>query len=245
MKKLLLYISSLLFALSCLVQLNAIPIPGANRGGEAVPRVTKSGGIERSYVQRAKLTEAEEKIVIALARKQGVEKVARISTYNIHPSSARGIRVQGVEKVREREVSYQVLTVNYRKWFHPGMEPRKGDVRMGDFWAGKPYTRKQTILRVGKTDYRCSSLQGLSFKEAESMLGLFLAGKFTYNPGARINERLLAQVDWNKPSRFSKRGDAISVGFPHKGGTGSGFFDMEVQFEGGKLTIKEMFQAIP
>ena len=245
MKKSLLCISSLSFALSCLVQLNAIPIPGANRGGEAVPRVTKSGGIERSYVQRAKLTDAEEKIVLTLARKQGIEKVAKISTFNIYPSAARGIRVQGVEKVREREVSYQVLTVNYRKWFHPGMEPRKGDVRMGDFWAGKPYIRKQTILRVGKTDYRCSSLQGFSIKEAESMLGLFLAGKFTYNAGPRINERLLGQVDWSKPNRFSRRGDAISVGFPHKGGTGSGFFDMEVQFEGGKLTIKQMFQAIP
>jgi hypothetical protein len=245
MKKALFSPFLLSFALSCLVQLNAIPIPGAAEAKEAPPRVTKSDGIERAYVPRAQLTGPEEKVVIALARKQGVEKVAKISTYNIHPSAARGIRVQGVEQVRDREVSYQVLTVNYRKWFHPGMEPRKGDVRMGDFWAGKPYTRKQTILRVGKTDYRCSSLQGLSFKEAESMLGLFLAGKFTYNPGARINERLLAQVDWNKPSRFSKRGDAISVGFPHKGGTGSGFFDLEVQFEGGKLTIKEMFQAIP
>ena len=153
--------------------------------------------------------------------------------------------MQGVEKVSDREVSYQVLTVNYRKWFHSGMGPRKGDVRMGDFWAGKPYTRKQTILRVGKTDYRCRSVQGLSIKEAESILGLFLAGKFTYNPGPRINDRLLGQVDWKNPNRFSKRGDAISVGFTHKGGTGSGFFDMEVEFVGGKLNVRQMFQAIP
>lgn len=241
MKKVLISI----FSLSCLVQLNAIPIPGAAEAKEATPQVVKSGGIERVYVPRAQLSGPEEKVVIALARKQGVEKVAKISTYNIHPSSARGIRVQGVEQARGREVSYQVLTVNYRKWFHPGMEPRKGDMRMGEFWAGKPYTRKQTILRVGNTDYRCSSLQGFSIKEAESMLGLFLAGKFTYNAGPRINERLLGQVDWSKPNRFSRRGDAISVGFPHKGGTGSGFFDMEVQLEGGKLTIKQMFQAIP
>jgi len=245
MKKSLIYIFPFSIGMFCLLQSHAIPIPGASEAKKAPPRITKSGGIERAYVPRAQLTGPEEKVVIALAMKQGVEKVAKISTYNIHPSSARGIRVQGVEQVRDREVSYQMLTVNCRKWFHPGMEPRKGDVRMGDFWAGKPYTRKQTILRVGKTDYRCNSIQGLSFKEAESMLGLFLAGKFTYNSGARINERLLGQVEWSKPSRFSKRGNDISAGFLHKGGPGSGFFDMEVEFVDGKLNIKQMFQAMP
>ena len=116
---------------------------------------------------------------------------------------------------------------------------------MGDFWAGQPRTQKKTILRVGETDYLCGSIRGIEIKECETILSLFLAGKFTYNPGGRINDRLLGQVDWNKPSRFSKRGDAISVGFPHKGGPGSGFFDLEVELVGGKLNIRQMFQAIP
>jgi hypothetical protein len=54
----------------------------------------------------------------------------------------------------------------------------------------------------------------------------------------------LDQVDWSKPSRFGKRGDAISVGFPHKR-EGEGFFDMEIEMVGGKLNIKQMFQAVP
>ena len=230
--------------LACLFQLNAIPLPGAKQVKKSHARITKSGGIERDY-RAGKLTEAQEKIVIALAKKQGVQKVARISTVHFHPSAARGIRVDGAKEVNGREVSYKVLSVNFKPWFHPGGGPLKGDVKMGDFWAGKAYERKKTILRVGETDYICGSIRGIEIKECETMLGLFLAGKFTYNPGPRINDKLLDQVEWSKPSRFSKRGDAISVGFPHKGGPGSGFFDMEVEFVGGKLNIKQMFQAVP
>ena len=239
--------SSFLFlslTIVCLFQLNAIPLPGAKQVKKSPARITKSGGIERDY-RAGKLTEAQEKIVIALAKKQGVQKVARISTVHFHPSAARGIRVDGAKEVNGREVSYKVLSVNFKPWFHPGGGPRKGDVIMGEFWAGKAYERKKTILRVGETDYLCGSIRDIEIKECETMLGLFLAGKFTYNPGPRINDRLLGQVDWSKPNRFSKRGDAISVGFPHKGGAGSGFFDMEVEFVGGKLNIKQMFQAIP
>jgi hypothetical protein len=211
---------SLSLALSCLVQLNAIPIPGANEGNEAPPRVTKSGGIERSFIQRAQLTETEEKVVLALAEKQGIVKVAKISSYNLYPTAARGIRVDGAREVIGRTVSFKVLNVNYKKWFHPGAGPRKGDVQIGDFWAGKAYERKQTILRVGETDYLCGSVRGIEIKECETILGLFLAGEFTYNPGARINDRLLDQVDWSKPSRFGKGGDAISVGFSSQKGRG-------------------------
>ena len=244
MKNVLLSLFSLVFGLSCLLQLHAIPPPGVAEAKEAPPRITKSGGIERDY-RAGKLTEAQEKIVIALAKKQGVAKVARISTINFYPSSARGIRVDGAKEINGREVSYKILDVNFKPWFHPGGGPRKGDVQMGDFWAGKPRTQKKTILRVGETDYLCGSIRGIEIKECEAMLGLFLAGKFTYSPNPRINDRLLGQVDWSKPSRFSKRGDDISVGFSHKGGPGSGFFDMEIELVGGKLNIKQMFQAIP
>ena len=109
--------------------IEGIPLPGAE-AKEAAPRNVKSGGVERDY-RAGKLTEAQEKIVIALAKKQGVEKVARISTINFYPSSARGIRVDGAKEVNGREVSYKVLSVNFKPWFHPGGGPRKGDVPNG------------------------------------------------------------------------------------------------------------------
>ena len=229
--------------LACLPQLKAIPLPGSDEAKEV--RIVTSGGITREYVPRAQLTAEEEKSVLALAKKVGIAEVVKIKTYNLYPSSARGISVQGAEIITDREVSYQVLNVKYKKWFHPGAKPGKGEIQLDNFWAGKPYSRKQIILWVGETSYRCGSVQGLSFKEAESLLGHLIEGKFTYDPGPRINDKLLNQVDWEKPNRINKRGDAISVGFPHKGGTGSGFFDLQVELVGGKPNIKQMFQAIP
>ena len=239
------YTFFILFPLSLYfpIQAVAIPLPSAEKAKEA-SIVVQADGIERDY-QAGKLTDAQEETVIALAKKQGLKKVARITTVNFYPSQARGIRVDGTKATIGREVSYKVLSVNYKPWFHPGGGPREGDVQIGDFWAGKAYERKKTILKVGKMDYLCGSIRGVEIKDCEAMLGIFLTGKFTYSSGPRINEGLLRQVDWTKPSQFSKRGEAISAGFPHKGGPGSGFFDMEVEFVGGKLKINQMFQAIP
>ena len=201
-----------------------------------------SYGFEREYVKRAVLSKEQEKVVIALVQKRGIKKIAKIYTYNVYPTAARGIRVKGAEQVKGREVSFKVLNVTYKKWFHPGSAPRKGDLQMGDFWAGKPSTQKQTILKVDKKEYRAGSVQGISIEECESILGLFLVGEYNHGPG--INEKSLNQIDWSNPNGFRKRGDTIFVGFPHKN-TGSGFFDLQIKLDGKQLTINQMFQALP
>ena len=201
-----------------------------------------SFGFEREYVKSAMLSKEQEKVVIDLAQKRGIKKIAKIYSYNVYPTAARGIRVKGAEQVKGREVSFKVLNVTYKKWFHPGSAPRKGDLQMGDFWAGKPGTQKQTILKVDKKEYRAGSVQGISIEECESILGLFLVGEYNHGPG--INEKSLNQIDWSNPNGFRKRGDTISVGFPHKN-TGSGFFDLQIKLDGKQLTINQMFQAVP
>ena len=200
-------------------------------------------GFEREYVKRAVLTKEQEKTVIELAKKAGIKKVAKISSHNMFPSSFRGLRVQGVEHLKGREVSYQVLSISHSEWLQPGAKPGKGHVELGDFWAGKPYTRKQTILKVGKKEYRTGSIQGITAEECETILGMFLNGEYDHTPA--VKEKSLNQVDWSKPSRFSKRGENISIGFLHKGGPGSGFFDLQIKLVGKELTITQMFQAIP
>ena len=200
-------------------------------------------GYEKNYVPRAVLTKDQEKEVIALAQKCGIKKVAKISTHNMFPSPFRGIRVQGVEEVKGREVSYQVLSMSNRQWLQPGAKPGKGSIELGDFWASKPYTRKQTILKVGKNEYRVSSVQGMKPEECETILAMFLNGQFDHPPPVR--EKSLEQVGWNKPSRFSKRGENISIGFLHKSGSDGGFFDLQVKLVGNELTILQMFQAVP
>ena len=201
-------------------------------------------GFEREYVKRAVLTKEQEKTVIELAKKAGIKKIARISTHNMFPSPFRGVRVQGAEQVKGRAVSFQVLSVSHGEWLQPGAKPRKGQIQMGNFWAGKPYTRKQTILKVGKKEYRTGSIQGITAEECETILAMFLKGEYDHEPP--VDQKRLDQVDWSKPSRFSKRGEGqISIGFLHKAGPGGGFFDLQVKLKGKQLTITQMFQAVP
>jgi len=201
-----------------------------------------SYGLDRDYVPRAILTKDQEKEVIALAKKCGMEEVSKISTHNMYPTPFRGIQLQGPEKIKGREVSYQILSMNHSEWLEPGAKPGKGQIKMGKFWANKPYTQKKTILKVGKKQYRTGSINGMTPEECESILELLLNGK--YEIGAAVNKKSLEEVGWNKPNNFSKRGKSISVGFLHKA-KGAGFFDLQIKIVGKKLTIEQMFQAIP
>lgn len=201
-----------------------------------------SFGVETDYVDGAVLTRGQELEVIDVARECGIEKASRISTYNMFPTPFRGIMVHGVEQVEGREVSGRVLNVSYLKWLEPEARPRKGEVRKGDFWAGKYRLTKKTILRTGGKEYRVGSLKGMTAKESEEILGLFLDGK--YEPGPAVNGKILRQVDWSSPITFSKRGEFILAGFLHKG-RGSGFFDLQVRLADKKLVIDRVLQAIP
>ena len=201
-----------------------------------------SFGIERDYVPRAILTKDQEQTVIDLAKKFGIKKVAKISSHNMFPTPFRGLRVQGAEQVKGREVSYQVLSVSHGEWLQPGAKPRKGQIQMGNFWAGKPYTRKQITLKVGKKEYRTGSIMGMKAEECEKILSQLMSED--YDLGPQVNEKTLKLVDWTKPSRFSKRGEIISAGFLHKA-RGGGFFDLQIKQDGNVLTINQMFQAIP
>jgi hypothetical protein len=201
-----------------------------------------ASGFERAYVKQAVLSREEEKVVIALAKKRGIKKIAKISTFNQYPSTARGISVKGVEDIKGRQVSFKVLNVTYRKWSFPGSKPGKRDIQMGDFWASPPGTRKQTILKVNKKEYRVDSLRGLETKECEGLLGLLLAGKYTAGPG--VNPGQLKQIDWSKPGGFWKRGERLSLHFPHKR-EGSGFFELEVKPDKKQLIITQLLQAVP
>ncbi len=199
-------------------------------------------GFEREYVKGAVLTNKQEKTVIELAKKAGIKKVAKILSHNMFPSPFRGLRVEGVEQIKNHKVSYEALSISHGEWLQPGAKPRKGQIQLGNFWAGKPYTRKKTILWVDEKEYRAGSVQGITIEECETILSLFLRGEYDHNP--EVCEKALTQIDWTKPSRFGKQGSSISVGFPHKH-PGEGFFDLKVKLDGKKLNINKMFQAVP
>lgn len=204
--------------------------------------LTEVDGILREYVDRGVLTKEEEKTVIELAKKRGIEKVSKISTFYIRPSSARGISVHGVEQVKGREILNSILTVNRKGWTHAGRVPGKADIQFGDFWAGKASIRKTTILMVDKKEYRISSPHGLTTEQCDSMLKKLQDGKFTLAPNAQ-KERLKG-IDWKKPTSFNKFGDNISASFSAKGRE-SGWYTLNISLDGEKLLISEIMLAMP
>lgn len=231
--------SILLVMLSTSFALADEPVPA----DQAKVKASKDG-IERQYVKRAELSKDEEKVVIELAQKRGIKKIAKISTYNLYPTQARGIRVQGIDEIKAQVVSHKVLNVTYKKWWHPNEAPRKGDLRIGDFWAGQPSTRKQTILKVGDKEYRTGSINGLSIEECQSILEKFLTGNYVVSPNAGGSADQVNQIDWTRPQGFRKSGDTISVTFLHKQ-EGNGFFDLELTMAKKKITVNQILQAIP
>lgn len=206
--------------------------------GVSVP----SFGVERDYVDRARLAKSEEALVLKMARNRGIEEVAKITTYNMFPTPFRGIAVQGLDRIEGREVSHRVLSVSYRKWLEPGAKPGKDDLVIGDFWAGQARVVKKTILRHGKDEFRIATPRGISVGVCESVLANLLDGRYRLGPA--VEEKMMDGVDWSKPLHFGKREDLISAGYGHKN-KDSGFFDLQIKVVGKELIIEQVFQAIP
>ena len=198
--------------------------------------------METDYVAGAVLTKTQEQMVLDLAAQRGIKKVAKISTYYLLPTDARGIQVQSVEQVKDRKVTSHILNISYRKWWLPNEGPGKDDLQVGEFWAGKPTIRKETILKVGKKDYRARTIQGMTLEEAEKILRMLLEPNYTVEPAVR--QESFEQIAWDKPMSFRKQGDNYSVTFPHIA-RGAGFFDLQIKMNNGELIIHQMFQAIP
>ncbi|MDB4338531.1 hypothetical protein OAA19_00320 [Rubripirellula sp.] len=221
--------------------LRADTFDDATLAGQAVS-ILSGHDFERQYVQRGTLTTDQEKVVVDLAQKCGIKRIARISSYNLFPSAAIGISVQGVEKVEGQEVSCQVLQVKFAGWCHSNELPRQGDHQIGDFWAGQPTLQTKIILEVGGTKYRTGTIQGLSIKECEVLLERFLTAKYTCGPS--VSENRLDQINWGKPLAFRKQGEGASVSFNHKQ-EGGGFFDLEITPTKDGLVINQVLQAVP
>ncbi len=203
--------------------------------------IPSSVNFERHYIQNAKLEKDEEQNIIKLANQCGIATVAKISTHYFRPSSNRTITVQSIEEIEGRVVCCKSLELKYAKWWTGTDGPQPGDKQLGEFWAGKAQSQKPIILKVGKKEYRTRSIAGLTAEECETILAAFLKGSYT---AARENANQLKQVDWTNPSVFCKRGDTISVSFPHKQ-EGAGFFDLQFQQIKPRIMLTEVMQAVP
>ena len=133
---------------------------------------------ERDYVNNAVLTKEQEMTISDLAKKCGIGEISKISTSNLFPSPFRSIRVFGVEQVKGRNVTFQVLNVSHNKWLPADSKPKKNQIQLGNFWAGKPLNRSQTILKVEKNVYRTNSIQGMKAEDCEMILSKLISNKY-------------------------------------------------------------------
>lgn len=209
---------------------------------QAAYSLGKTDGILREYVEGATLTKEQEKAVIELANQRGIKKVAKIKTYYLRPSSDRAISVYGVEEVEGREVIHPILTVKRKGWTHRSREPRKDELQIGEFWAGKAAIRKATILMVGGKEYRVGKPHGLTVEQCESILKRLQTGKYTVAEGR--NGGRLKGVDWNNPTSFSKFGENVNVSFREQG-NGDGFYSLRLTVTQDELVINQVMLAMP
>ena len=99
--KLLLILSYFMSFLGFLCLGHAIPLPTDE---DKVPKVNFiQDQIVRSYVPDGLLTSADEAIILDLAKKRGIERVAEIVTHYMRPSFAKAIRVEGTAEKKGRE----------------------------------------------------------------------------------------------------------------------------------------------
>ena len=199
-------------------------------------------GPKTEFARDAVLSAEQQKIVLELAAKRGIKDVAEISTYVLYPSPYREIAVKGIEQIKGREGSTQILIIQFKGWSPREQAPRKDDIQIGDFWAGMPFTRKQTILKVAMKEYQTDSISGVSIEDCESLLARLLAGKYTL--GSAVGQDSLKEIDWGRPRNFHMRDDVVLVEFLHKAGEGDGFFELEIKPAGEKLTIQQIDQVV-
>ncbi len=195
----------------------------------------------RDYVKGAVLTPAQEKTVLELAKQRGLKKVAKIYTYYLQPTQARGIGVIEEAKIKGRDVSYMALEVRYKNWWHPNASPGKGDIKIGDFWAGKPRAEKHKILKVNMKKIWVRSINGLQVDQCEQILQQLMAKKFVLEPG--VNKETMQQVDLTRPKSFSKRGEEVAIDFQHKT-SDSEFFSLQIKPSKEQLSITQLLHAI-
>ena len=213
----------------------------AKEAQEAMEKLNKKG-FERDYVEGAELSEELEKDVIELAKKCGVEHIAKISTRPAHRGASRGVTVYGAETIKGRIVSSKTLRINYRPWARPGRGPLPNDLLQGDFWGRKARTQEKTILKVGETEYRVHSIRGLKIEECESILSKLISRKYTVSE--RANDELIDGIDWSHPSGFYKRDSSISASFTDPNGSGS-LYSLNVKLVDDELMINSVAEAMP
>lgn len=134
--------------------------------------------IQRSYAKGYELTASEESKVIKLAKKQGLNSIQAISSYQIIPSVARGITVQETERVVGRTILYrtvQIFDSRYESadFWHNLFKPR--------FSVSPPDENQATLIRLGGRQIRVTLGDHVAPEAADTLIHALHSGHVIFS----------------------------------------------------------------
>src|SRR5688572_2300455 len=89
--------------------------------------------IATNFEVEASLSASEIKQVLELAKANGIEAPAEVSTFHYLPVGGKGISVKSVDRIDGRNTSFDTVTISKKGWDQ--LKPAKNSKRVGKFWA--------------------------------------------------------------------------------------------------------------
>ena len=156
---------------------------------------------------------------------------------------ALSIGVKEKETVKDRDVSYKVLLVSYKKWLDANSKPSKNDIRIGDIWSESLSSIKLKILTVGEKEYR-AGVNGISLSQCELIIKLFQKGKYSLAKDMSLDS--FKRIDLSKPRNFyyDKENDNYIIYFDSKY-DGYESFSLTIKFDDNQIDVINISSDIP
>ncbi len=150
---------------------------GPNEGTNSLEILGVRTEFDPDYV----LSTNEVGAVLKLASLCGVTNVAKIYTYNIHPSPAYGVGILGPEAIQGREIRGVDLFVNDERWTKPRLG-HEVSLSNGKFWVGAAdiQTNIYTTFTFSGRSTRIMLFESISLATADKIFEAFGTGKIKY-----------------------------------------------------------------
>jgi hypothetical protein len=139
--------------------------------------------IKTNFHPQAPLTPTEVRTVATLAQRCGIRKVAKLETYNIHPSADFAIVVTSAETRHGREISYTTIDIARRENSKVKIPARAKS--LGNFWAEPRNlrTNQVTVFTLTNQTVRIQ-VSDLPLATADKIFDALAKGKIRYSTAA-------------------------------------------------------------
>jgi hypothetical protein len=173
---------TLLLSLSTL-----LPITGHAQTTNSIIKIG-TNSITLNYIDDAKLTHAQVRTVLALAKDCGLKSPAVVRTLWTIPSSIRLISVQSTIRTNGRKITFDEVFINYSKWSRSRWEREAGAKYHGEFWVNPSYltTNSYTFFQINNHPVKLQLDENIPLPLADKILKCFEEGRIEFPPNRRM-----------------------------------------------------------